>query len=237
MSLRQNGLMLLLAAALLGIAAEWAGNPALSSLWALPLALLLLGLAYERWVCMRAALRLSIHSPKPWHLARGAQLQWQLRHSLTRTLSVMLAPHPPAGVDAATAVHTLQVPGSGATLELPAVSRRLGEMRWPAQPARLAGPLGLAWWSLQLKEHERLQVVPGALDLNEGAVGAGRSGSRISRTIGAGSQVEQLRDYRQGDPLRVIDWRATAHPVRRAGPSGTLCERGSAFGSVCGGAG
>ena len=56
MNLRQNGLMLLLATALLGIAAQWAGMPAMANLWALPLGLLLLGLAYERWV-LRAAPR------------------------------------------------------------------------------------------------------------------------------------------------------------------------------------
>jgi uncharacterized protein (DUF58 family) len=211
MSLRQNGLMLIVASALLGIAAQWAANPALTSLWALPLALLLLGLAYERWVCARAALRLNIHAPEPWHLAQAAEVHWQLRHSLPRTLSVMLAPHLPAGLDAATAVLTLQVPGAeGARLDLPAVSRRLGEIRWPTQPARLAGPLGLAWWSLKLEGLERSRVVPAILSLKENAVGAAVSGSRVSKAIGPGSQVEQLRDYRPGDPLRVIDWRATA---------------------------
>ncbi len=211
MSLRQNGLMLIVATALLGIAAQWAGNPMLGRLWALPLALLLLGLAYERWLCTRAALRLNIHSPEPWHLAQAAEVRWQLRHSLPRTLSVMLAPHLPAGLDAATAVRTVQVPGAdGATLDLPAVARRLGEIRWPAQPARLAGTLGLAWWSLQLQGPERSRVVPAMLSLKESAVGAALSGSRVSKAMGPGSQVEQLRDYRLGDPLRVIDWRATA---------------------------
>jgi uncharacterized protein (DUF58 family) len=211
MSLRQNGLMLIVATVLLGIAAQWAGNPALTRLWALPLALLLLGLAYERWVCTKAALRLNIHSPEPWHLAQAGAVRWQLRHSLARTLSVMLAPHLPAGLDAATAVRTVEVPGAGgATLDLRAVSRRLGEIRWPAQPARLAGPLGLAWWSLNLEGQERSWVIPGMLSLKESVVGAALSGSRISKAIGPGSQVEQLRDYRPGDPLRVIDWRATA---------------------------
>ncbi len=210
MSLKQNGLMLLVAAALLGIAAQWVGNPSLNRLWALPLGLLLLGLAYERWVCTRAALRLNIHSPEPWHLAQPAQVHWHLCHRLPRTLSLMLAPHLPMGLDAETAVRTLEVPGAGAVLDLAAVSRRLGEIRWPAQPARLAGPLGLAWWSLTLYGQERSRVVPAMLSLKETAVGAALSGARISKALGAGSQVEQLRDYRPSDPLRVIDWRATA---------------------------
>jgi uncharacterized protein (DUF58 family) len=53
-------------------------------------------------------------------------------------------------------------------------------------------------------------VVPAMLDLKEAAAGAALAGSRISHAIGPGAQVEQLRDYRPGDPLRVIDWRATA---------------------------
>lgn len=211
MNLRQNSLLLLLATALLAIAALWAGNPSMANLWALPLALLLLGLAYERWVCARAALRLNIHSPEPWHLARSGEVRWQINHALARTLTVMLAPQLPVGIDATMPVRTVQVPAqAGATMSLAAVSRRLGEVRWPAQPARLAGPLGLAWWSVKLEPSERSRVVPDMLSLKESAVGAALSGSRISPAIGPGAHVEQLRDYRPGDPLRVIDWRATA---------------------------
>ncbi len=211
MNLRQNSLLLLLATALLAIAAQWAGNPSMANLWALPLGLLLLGLAYERWVCASAAFHLSIQAPQPWHLARLGEVRWQLQHRLPRTLTVMLAPHLPAGIDAATALRTVEVAArEGATLGMPAVARRLGELRWPQQPARLAGPLGLAWWSLNLQGNERATVVPDMLSLQESAVGAALSGSRASRAIGPGSQVEQLREYRPGDPLRVIDWRATA---------------------------
>ncbi len=211
MNLRQNGLMLILAAALLGIAAQWAGNPAMSNLWALPLGLLLLGLAYERWVRARATLSLGVHSPSPWHLAQGGHVRWQIQHVLPRTLTVMVAPCPPAGIDVMTELRTVLVPaGPGATLDLPAVSCRLGEVRWPLQPARLAGPLGLAWWSLKLQGSEQAVVVPAMLSLKERAVGAALAGSRVSHAMGPGAQVEQLRDYRSGDPLRVIDWRATA---------------------------
>jgi uncharacterized protein (DUF58 family) len=211
MNLRQNGLVMLLVTALLGIAAQWAGIAGVTNLWALPLGLLVLGLAYERYVCTRAALRLNVETPQPWHLARAGEVRWHLSHTLRRTLTVMLAPHLPLGIDAATAVRTLEVPGKqGATLDLPAVSRRLGEIRWPAQPARIAGPLGLAWWSLPLQGSERSIVIPAMLELQEGAVGAALAGSRISRVIGPGAHVEQLRDYRPGDPLRAIDWRATA---------------------------
>ena len=211
MNLRRNGLLLILAAALLGIAAQWAGNPALANLWALPVGLLLLGLAYERWLCERAALRLNIRSPAPWHLAQGAEVRWQLHHALSRTLSVMLSPCLPAAVAAPTQVRTVQVPAdAGASIDLPAVSRRLGEVRWPAQPARLAGPLGLAWWSRKLQCHDGSTIVPAMLSLQESAAGAILGGARVSHVMGPGTQVEQLRDYRPGDPQRVIDWRATA---------------------------
>jgi uncharacterized protein (DUF58 family) len=211
MNLRQNGLVLLLVAALLGIAAQWAGISGVANLWALPLALLVLGLAYERFVCSRAALRLQIQSPAPWHLAGGGTVRWQLSHALRRTLTVMLAPRLPAGVETTTDVRTVQVPAQqGAKIDLAAVARRLGELHWPVQPARIAGPLGLAWWSVRLEGADHSTVVPALLDLAEGAIGAALSGSRISHVIGPGANVEQLRDYSPGDPLRVIDWKATA---------------------------
>ena len=211
MNLRQNGLMMILVTASLAIAAQWAGVARFANLWALPLALLLLGLAYERFVCARAAMRLSIQAPDPWHLAGGAQVRWQLAHTLPRTLTVMLAPCLPAGVVMTTQVRTVQVPArQGAMIGLAAVSRRLGEIRWPAQPARIAGPLGLAWWSVRLEGTGHSTVVPAMLELKESASGAAAAGTRLSRVIGPGAHVEQLRDYRAGDPLRVIDWRATA---------------------------
>jgi uncharacterized protein (DUF58 family) len=211
MNLRQNGLVLILATGLLGIAAQWAGNSTMSNLWAAPLAVLVLGLGYERWVCARAAVSLSIRSPTPWHLAQGAEVHYQLSHALPRTLTVMLAPHPPAGLDVLTKVRTVQVAANeGAVIDLPAIARRLGEIRWPAQPVRVAGPLGLAWWSQRIADEACSTVVPAMLDLTETAAGATLSGARISHAIGPGAQVEQLRDYRPGDPLRVIDWRATA---------------------------
>jgi uncharacterized protein (DUF58 family) len=138
-------------------------------------------------------------------------VRWRIHHALPRTVTVMVAPCPPTGIDVVTEVRTVLVPaGAGATMGLPAVSRRLGEIRWPLQPARLAGPLGLAWWSLTLQGDEHAVVVPAMLSLQESAVGATLAGSRVSHAIGPGAQVEQLRDYRSGDPLRVIDWRATA---------------------------
>src|SRR5580658_9844359 len=179
MNLRQNGLMLILAAALLGIVAQWVGVPAMSNLWALPLGLLLLGLAYERWVHARAAMSLDVQSPAPWHLAQSGHVRWQIHHALPRPLTVMVAPAPPAGIDVMTEVRTVLVPaGPGATVDLPAVSRRLGEIRWPLQPARLAGPLGLAWWSLELQGSDHSTVVPAMLSLQERAIGAALAGSR-----------------------------------------------------------
>jgi uncharacterized protein (DUF58 family) len=93
---------------------------------------------------------------------------------------------------------------------LTAVARRLGRHVWPVQRARVAGALGLAWWSVKLQPPGGYQVTPDILRFGESQRGLILQGSRVSRRAGAGGQVDQLRDYQPGDPPRIIDWKAAA---------------------------
>jgi uncharacterized protein (DUF58 family) len=52
------------------------------------------------------------------------------------------------------------------------------------------------------------------LSLKETAGGVVWGGARVSRVVGSGAHVEQLRDYQPVDPLRVVDWHATARRRR-----------------------
>ncbi len=96
---------------------------------------------------------------------------------------------------------------------------RCGSARnaWPPLPARVLGPLALAWWERRLQPPEQLVVAPDTLRGAGGCAGCA-GGVRPRRVVGAGAELHQLRDYVRGDPLARIDWKATAR-------AGTLISR------------
>lgn len=215
MSLRQNALLLAVLTVLVAIVGAWSGDATLAGAWRLPLALLLLGLAYEGWMTIRANLTLRIVDGQRGVLGRAASLCFTLAHQLGRNTAVELAPDAPAILEVDPTVQLLIVPaGVEAETHLRATPRRLGEYAWPDVRARIAGPLGLAWWTRRLTTDFRLQVVPELLRDDARRIGAVSTGARSRSMLGAGAEVLQLRDYRSGDPQHLIDWKATARSGR-----------------------
>jgi uncharacterized protein (DUF58 family) len=215
MSLRQNALALAVITVLMAIVGDWSGDPGLARLWYLSLALLLLGLAYEGWIMLRTGLGVTITTAKPRSiLGRPAALEMTFTHRLRRALLLEIAPDSPPSVEMDGAVRTLVVPPAGASLSLTATPRRLGQQTWPPLRARVAGPLGLAWWTRPLPAQFTLSVAPDLLRDDAERAGATASGARARSLLGAGGEVLQLREYRPGDPQHVIDWKATARSNR-----------------------
>jgi uncharacterized protein (DUF58 family) len=215
LNLRQNGFLLLVLMTLCAIAGQWAPQIADRHLWCLPAGLLLLGMSYELWLVRRAAPRLHWGIPARWILARSVPVVAGFSHRLARTIELEIAPAAPAMVSLEHTIQTVAVPGGeGAQLRLNAVARRLGSGEFPAARARVAGAFGLAWWSRQLQDPRRFVVVPDMLTGPGRIAGAVTRGARQSAFMGSGSQVVQLREFRSGDSLRVIDWKATARRNR-----------------------
>jgi uncharacterized protein (DUF58 family) len=211
MSLRQNAFVMVVLTVLLAILGIWGSDAAFDQAWLLPLALLLLGLAYEGWVVQRASTRLEVMEAPRGILGRPFELLVSLRHRLHRAAFIELAPEAPEAIEIEGAMREVNVaPGEGATVRVRAVARRLGQHAWPAWRARVAGPLGLAWWSRRLSADLATQVVPDLLRGGEAAAGASSLGSHMRAAMGSGAEVLQLRDYRPGDPQSVIDWKASA---------------------------
>ena len=91
MSLRQNALLLILLTGVLGIMGAWSAIPEVGRLWALPAALLLLGLAYEAAMLGRCVVELDARVPEFWPLARSQPAQFAFRQRSRRKLSVQVA--------------------------------------------------------------------------------------------------------------------------------------------------
>ncbi len=213
MSLQRNALLLILLTGLLGILGQW--DTAFGRLWCLPAALALLGIAYESAAVRRWRVRTRLVGPQRWPLGREQEVQFvftQDTRAMVRAQSALSAPEPFATEPR---VASLRLPrGRDVPLALRAMPRRLGRYRWPAPRMRVSGPLRLAWWPIRPAADYTATVVPDLLTRSRRAAGSTRGEGTTTRRPGGSAQIMQLRDYRHGDPLRAIDWKASARRGR-----------------------
>jgi uncharacterized protein (DUF58 family) len=211
MHLAQRAFVLILLTAVLAIAGLWSSEPGLAQAWRFPAVLLLMGLAYEGLMIRRAAVRMSVETAARAFLGREQPAAFSFRNDAARTVQVEYAPATPVGVQADMPVRTVVAQARTVTRDpfvlLPV---RLGPQVWPIVPARLLGPLGLAWWSRLLRPSVQLAVAPDTLSTTRSRPRGQPAGARPRRVIGAGSELHQLRGYVRGDPPARIDWKATA---------------------------
>lgn len=212
-SLRANGCVLVIAAALLAIMGDW--QPSLAGLWRLPAAFLLLGLAYESWIASKSGWVAVLLAPENLYLGRGADIRFECTHALNRTLEIEFAPSAPRSFNIEGSVEPMRVnAGERAVIVRRVMPNRLGRSQWPAVRVRAGGALGLAWWPRRVVCEAIVHVLPD-LFRNAGEVKSlSARGTQAGIVSGAGAEVLRLRDYRAGDPPRVIDWKATARADR-----------------------
>lgn len=216
MHFAQRTYVLLMLTAVLAIAGIWSSDPALLDLWRIPAALLLLGFAYEGFFVRRAAVTAEVETAQRAFLGREQSAAFAFHNESSRTMSIEYAPAVPVGVDpVGTDTRTVSArPGEVGRDPFTVLAVRLGPQAWPVLPARLLGPLGLAWWSRNLQPSVRIAVAPDTLRTVRGRPRGNPAGARPRRVIGAGSELHQLRGYVQGDPPARIDWKATARTRR-----------------------
>lgn len=211
MHLAQRGYFLVVLTAVLAIVGAWSHEPAFEGLWRAPAALLLLGLALEGLIMRRTTVRPEIETQPRAHLGRPQPLTFAFAHNSSRDLQLEYVPVVPAGFEALGDARFVTAPRGGVGRDALSLSPvRLGVQKWPAIPARIRGRLGLAWWPRQLQPQSEISVSPDTLRAYRRRPSGMPTGMRPRRTVGAGSELHQLRAYAPGDPLARIDWKATA---------------------------
>jgi len=215
LSLRQNALLLIVATAVIAILGEWNRDVGVAGLWRLPAALLLLGLAYESWIVGKSRLCVAVEPPDRLYLGRDGSVRFLCAHDLPREVQIELAPSAPDSFELEDGVASLRIARGATAGTLRRVNpSRLGVYAWPPLRTRIAGPLRLAWWPKQLPGGEAVRVLPDLLRGVAETQGLAAAGAKAAVKIGAGAEVLRLREYRSGDPPRVIDWKATARAGR-----------------------
>jgi len=216
MHFAQRTYVLLMLTAVLAVAGIWSSDPSLSDLWRIPAVLLLTGLAYEGFFIRRAVVTADIETAPRTFLGREQPGAFAFKNESARALSVEYAPVVPPGVESVgTTTREVVAPAGGVERDqFTLLPVRLGPQAWPTMPARLLGPLRLAWWSRDLHPAMRIAVAPDTLMTVRGRPRGNPAGARPRRIIGAGSELHQLRGYIPGDPPARIDWKATARARR-----------------------
>ncbi|GAX41783.1 hypothetical protein NIES4075_27800 [Tolypothrix sp. NIES-4075] len=99
-----------------------------------------------------------------------------------------------------------------------------GEFSWGDIQVRQLGLWGLAWDDWKIPQSLKVKVYPDLIGLRELSIRLTlqSSGSIKQRQMGMGTEFAELRNYRTGDDLRFIDWKATARRVGGYGNASPL---------------
>jgi uncharacterized protein (DUF58 family) len=103
--------------------------------------------------------------------------------------------------------------------------KQRGEYNWGNIQVRQLGSWGLAWDDWQIPQNMTVKVYPDLVGLRSLSVRLTlqSSGSiRKVKQMGIGTEFAELRNYRTGDDLRFIDWKATAKRLGTYGNTGPL---------------
>jgi uncharacterized protein (DUF58 family) len=211
------------AAPLLGLAAPV--ETALAGAWWLAGAALLAAALADAWQSLRApALRLERQLPGvlPVELWHGVTLT--VHNGGVRALHLELFDDYPAAWAMEGMPHACSVDGGAfVSVAYRVKPDRRGNARFGQPHVRVATPWGLWQRTRRIGPQQDVKVFPDysrllgqtlqATDRRAPAAGAIRK-----RRRGEGTDFRQLREYRQGDSLRSIDWKATARqrkPIAR----------------------
>ena len=179
--------------------------------------LALIGL-YDAWSLLRdkPAANLKRQVQRNWPVGAAVQVHLQLSHASQRPLPAVLHDLYPDFVDAqGLPQKVLLTPGEEIQLAWRATARKRGEFNLSDCHLAWLSPLKLWWRRTTLVSEAPIRVYPNFnLVVRYGQLAGDRRldemGIHLAQRRGTGSEFHQLRDYRDGDSLRQIDWHATA---------------------------
>jgi uncharacterized protein (DUF58 family) len=213
--------MLLLLGAWLALAAPACLWPAWLAAWKLmgcSMAALALADALLGWRLPAPGLERAVAPVLP--IGAWTQVKLRLRSGSPLGQRIRVFDGVPPGMDLLHLPRELAL-GAGASVEITyqVNPRARGRCRFGPASLLLSSPLGLWWIGRRRGPDQELKVYPNFAPVKKYAVLAmshrlQQLGIHHQRRRGEGSEFHQLRDYRTGDSLRQLDWKATARMRR-----------------------
>jgi len=211
MHLAERSYALVVLTAVLIVAGTWSTDPAFEGLWRFPAMLLLLGLILEAILARRTPIHPDIDTSPRALLGREQPAAFTFTNPSTRNVTLEYAASTPAVFEPLGYTHIVTAPRAGTGRDpVTLLPVKLGVQHWPNIPARILGRFGLAWWTRTLTPMREISVAPDTLRTPRRRPSGKQTGMRPRRTVGAGSELHQLRSYVPGDALARIDWKASA---------------------------
>ena len=210
MLLAARSYILALLVCVLGVLGQWSAAVD-ENLWRLPAAALLVALVLEGFMARSRDIRVERALPARGFLGVPLGSELRVRNLSPYALFMDSVESLPVALDAPyETLHWRVPPGGTASRRVRVVPRELGAHAWQTVRTRSLGPLRLAWWHRKLALPAELGVVPNSLSAEEHRAGTTDQGRYARPLTGSGTELMGFRDYRPGDPMRSIDWKATA---------------------------
>ena len=231
--MKPTRLLLIWLAVLLGIgialgtlrALELAVPSSLSSInWGLLMALLALVLLDAIRVKRLPSPHVRRHLPGSLALGRWSEVRLELEHDFHQPLHIKLFDHVPNGLSFENLPLSVQLqPGQRSLVGYRLRPLIRGHFSFECCEINLPGPMGLWTDKRLLNVTDNTRVYPDFAHLYGGQLLAvdnwlSQLGVRQRQRRGQGLEFHQLREFREGDSLRQIDWKATARqrtPIAR----------------------
>lgn len=204
---------------LLGVAAAW--QPGLANAWA-GFGIALLALAAWDWYGVRSQPPPAAERDAPGSLALGVarEIGVRLANDGAVALNGFVFDHHPQPVETEGLPKPLRVPAGGWTrfaYRLRPLAR--GDHEFGRVEYLRRSPLGLWLRRGYTGEPQTVRVFPNFAAVARYALLAtdhrlSQAGIRKRRRRGEGMEFHQLRDYREGDSMRQVDWKATSRQGR-----------------------
>ncbi|MGF0240708.1 DUF58 domain-containing protein [Rhodococcus sp. IEGM1300] len=196
----------------------------LSINWGLLLALLALALLDAVRLKRLPSPRLKRHMPGSLALGRWGEVRLEVEHDFAEPLKLQIFDHVPDGLSFEHLPLTVELqPGLRSQIGYRLRPLRRGHFSFEHCEISLPSPLGL-WSDKRLLDvTDPTRVYPDFAHLYGGQLLAvdnwlSQLGVRQRQRRGLGLEFHQLREFREGDSLRQIDWKATARqrtPIAR----------------------
>ncbi len=214
--------MLTLAGLLVCLALLAAFEPSLHSAWLICLIVIaVIAFIDAMLALMSAKPDLIRKAPASLSLATWTPIEITVSNDLsTRPRTLRVIDHLPQDFLIEDLPREIRVEGGRyASFEYRVRATRRGLFEFDKLEARIASPARLWWRRVFAPAKAEVRVYPNYATISkllayEVSSNLSLAGLRLRRRRGEGTEFHQLRDYREGDSMRAIDWKATARLKR-----------------------